>query len=506
MPQITWTTTEPTPQAGQLLVVPLRDDHDAAALEARFGKSVPTAMQAANFRNKPGESFAFTRSLANDVLERVLVLGVGPLGDASVVRTLAHDAVRQAQGFGATRVVLDLRKSSAGTVPWSDDASAALRIGDLVAQGAELGVYAYERFVAEDKRSRRTVKDVVVWADTAAPDEGTRQGTVIAAAIAKARDLVNGPAGLVTPTHLATVAKEIVDGLAADHDVALTVLDREACAERKMGCFLGVAQGSDEPPRFIHLSYRPRQKSRGRACLIGKGVTFDSGGYSLKPTDGMLDMKMDMAGAAAVIGAFEGIARLDLPWEVHALVAATENMVSGRAYRLGDILVASNGKTVEINNTDAEGRLTLADAMVYGARLEPDLMIDFATLTGACMVALGPKIAGVMTKDDSLAEDWLAASTRSGETMWRLPLPDDLKEQLKSKVADMKNTGERWGGALTAGLFLSEFTEGRRWMHVDIAGPAMASKAYGVTTPGGTGFPVATIIEFLSGDVRLSAP
>jgi len=213
-----------------------------------------------------------------------------------------------------------------------------------------------------------------------------------------------------------------------------------------------------------------------------------------------------MAGAAAVIGAFEGIARLDLPWEVHALVAATENMVSGRAYRLGDILVASNGKTVEINNTDAEGRLTLADAMVYGARLEPDLMIDFATLTGACMVALGPKIAGVMTKDDSLAEDWLAASTRSGETMWRLPLPDDLKEQLKSKVADMKNTGERWGGALTAGLFLSEFTEGRRWMHVDIAGPAMASKAYGVTTPGGTGFPVATIIEFLSGDVRLSAP
>jgi leucyl aminopeptidase len=272
-----------------------------------------------------------------------------------------------------------------------------------------------------------------------------------------------------------------------------------------MGCFLGVAQGSDEPPKFIHMSYRPKQGARGRICLIGKGVTFDSGGYSLKPTDGMLDMKMDMAGAAAVIAAFEGAVQLDLPWEVHAVVAATENMVSGRAYRLGDILVAANGKTVEINNTDAEGRLTLADALVYCSRLEPDMMLDFATLTGACMVALGPKIGGVMAKDDALAEDWLAAAERTGESMWRLPLPDDLKEQLKSKVADMKNTGERWGGALTAGLFLSEFIEGRRWLHVDIAGPAMASKPYGVTTQGGTGFPVATILEFLSGDPRLSA-
>jgi len=506
MLQITWTTAEPTPVAGQLLVVPLRADHDVTAIAPRFGKAIADAIQSAHFHGKPGESFVFTRA-HGDALERVLVLGCGSFAEASGLRTLAHDAVRHAHGVGATRVVIDLRAASIGELPWTDGDNATVRrSGELVAQGAELGSYAYERFVTEDKRGRRTVQEVIVWADTAAPGEATKRGSIVAASIARARDLVNGPAGLVTPSHLAGVAEEVVESLRASHDVAVTVLDREACLERNMGCFLGVAQGSDEAPKFIHLSYRPKQKSRGRVILIGKGVTFDSGGYSLKPTDGMLDMKMDMAGAAAVIGAFEGIARLDLPWEVHALVAATENMVSGRAYRLGDILVASNGKTVEINNTDAEGRLTLADAMVYGARLEPDLMIDFATLTGACMVALGPKIAGVMTKDDSLAEDWLAASTRSGETMWRLPLPDDLKEQLKSKVADMKNTGERWGGALTAGLFLSEFTEGRRWMHVDIAGPAMASKAYGVTTPGGTGFPVATIIEFLSGDVRLSAP
>jgi leucyl aminopeptidase len=186
---------------------------------------------------------------------------------------------------------------------------------------------------------------------------------------------------------------------------------------------------------------------------------------------------------------------------VHTIVAAAENMVSGHAYRLGDVLTASNGKTIEINNTDAEGRLTLADALVYASGLEPDFVIDVATLTGACVIALGPRIAGVMTRDDRLAEDWFAAAKRSGEAMWRLPLPEHLKEQLKSKIADMKNTGERGGGALTAGLFLSEFTGNTRWMHVDIAGPAMVSKAYDVTTAGGSGVPVATILELLSSDV-----
>lgn len=273
-----------------------------------------------------------------------------------------------------------------------------------------------------------------------------------------------------------------------------------------MGCYLGVAQGSDEPPKFIHLAYRPNRgegSNAPRVCLIGKGVTFDSGGYSLKPTDGMLDMKLDMCGSAAVIAAFEGAVKLEVPYEVHAIVAAAENLVSGKAYKLGDVLTASNGKTVEINNTDAEGRLTMADAMVYASKLEPALMIDFATLTGACIVALGPRIAGVMTDDERLYADWMAAADRSGEDMWRLPLPGNLKEQLKSKIADMRNTGERWGGALTAGLFLSEFTEGVRWMHVDIAGPAMASKAYGVTTPGGTGVPVATILELLRGEIQV---
>jgi leucyl aminopeptidase len=494
---ISWSSDEPATVANQLTAVAVRDEPDAAVLEARFGRAIREAITAARWNGKPGESYTFTRA-RGDGLERVVLLGVGDLGDAAQLRALAHDAMRQAQSIGAARVVLDLRNPLA-RASWATPS----HDGDMIAQGCELGLYAYERFIAEDKRARRTIRDVVVVADSTAPAEGTARGQIIAQSIARARDLVNGPAGLVTPTHLAAAAEEIVAGLkAAEHDVALVVLDRDECAARNMGCFLGVAQGSDEPPKFIHMSYKPRAQSRGRIALIGKGVTFDSGGYSLKPNDGMLDMKMDMGGAAAVMSAFEAAAKLQLPWEVHAIVAATENMVSGGAYRLGDVLTASNGKTVEINNTDAEGRLTLADAMIYAGRLAPDFMLDFATLTGACMVALGPKIAGVMTKDDRLAEDWLAASARCGEPMWRLPLPDDLKEQLKSKIADMKNTGERSGGAITAGLFLSEFVEAGRWLHCDIAGPAMASKPYGITTAGGTGFPVATILEFLSGDVR----
>jgi leucyl aminopeptidase len=231
-------------------------------------------------------------------------------------------------------------------------------------------------------------------------------------------------------------------------------------------------------------------------------VTFDSGGYSLKPSDGMYGMKLDMSGAATVIGALDGIAALELEYEVHAITAATENMVSGHAYRLGDVLTASDGTTVEVNNTDAEGRLTLADALVYATKLEPDFVVDFATLTGACIVALGPHIAGVMSPDDALVERWLDASQRAGEEMWRLPLPDALESMLESKIADLRNTGERAGGALTAGLFLRHFVGETPWLHVDIAGPGMCEKPFDVNIEGGTGFGVATVLALLSGETN----
>jgi leucyl aminopeptidase len=492
MLEIQWTSDQPQPATGQVLAVPVQAGFDPAALEARFGPGVRGAVEAAAFKGKTSSSFDFTRE-QGDVLERVILVGVGDgLVDAEAFRQLGHDAVRKAAALGGKRVALDL-----SAVAWTTDDPA--RIGRLVAQGLELGTYAYDRFLSEAKPSSVTGATVIA-SDTAA-SEGTQAGQIIAQAIGRARDLANGPAELVTPTFLATTAKEIVNA-AGDANVSLTVLDRAECEARNMGCYLGVAKGSDEEPRFIHLTYKPKGASKGRVVLVGKGVTFDSGGYSIKPTDGMLDMKLDMSGSAAVIGAFEGLVALGVDYEVHVLVAATENMVSGHAYRLGDVLTASNGKTVEVNNTDAEGRLTMADALVYGSKLDPDIMIDFATLTGACIVALGPYIAGVMTEDERLATDWMSAADKSGEHMWRLPLQAKLKEQLRSKIADMKNTGERWGGALTAGLFLSEFTEGKRWMHVDIAGPAMASKAHGVTTAGGSGFPVSTILEFLSGEIR----
>jgi leucyl aminopeptidase len=314
----------------------------------------------------------------------------------------------------------------------------------------------------------------------------------------QARDLVNEPAGEMTPSQMAEVARHI----AKEHGLEVKVLGPRECEKLGMGMFLAVARGSDEEPRLIHLSYRPRGKApaRKRIALIGKGVTFDSGGLSLKQSASMETMKTDMSGAAAVLSAIGVLAELGVPYEVHAVAACTENMPSGKAYKLGDVLRSMSGRTVEINNTDAEGRLTLGDAITYAIReARPDELFDFATLTGACIVALGPHVAGVMGSDLSLIERWLAAARLAGEDMWHLPLPERLKEQLKSEIADMKNTGERPGGALTAGLFLREFVGDTPWVHVDLAGPANADKEFAHVGKGGTGFGVATIVEYLAG-------
>ena len=240
-------------------------------------------------------------------------------------------------------------------------------------------------------------------------------------------------------------------------------------------------------------------KAKKKIALIGKGVTFDSGGYSLKPSSGMEDMKVDMSGAAAVIASMDAVATLGSEHEVHAIAACCENLVSGKAYKLGDILKSMDGTTVEINNTDAEGRLTLGDAITYArTKVEPDEMFDFATLTGACMVALGPYTAGVMSDNEPLMRNWMAAAERSGEDMWRLPLNPRLREQLKSPIADMRNTGDRFGGAITAALFLKTFAKDTPYVHVDIAGPASVSSSRPATPKGGTGFAVATILEYVT--------
>ncbi|HVC64665.1 MAG TPA: leucyl aminopeptidase, partial [Candidatus Dormibacteraeota bacterium] len=334
----------------------------------------------------------------------------------------------------------------------------------------------------------------------AAAGEGMRAGEIWAAAVCLARDLVNEPANVVTPAYLAGRAQEIAR---AGH-LGLKVLEREDCAKLGMGAYVGVAQGSEEPPKFIHLTYTPAGRARRRVAIIGKGITFDSGGLDLKSADGMLRMKDDMAGAAAVLGLFQALGRLKPPVEVHGLIAATENMPSGTAQRPGDIVRAMNGLTIEIGNTDAEGRLTLADALAYAVEhIKPDEMIDMATLTGAVVIALGQGVSGMMASDDGLASRVLAAADGAGERMWRLPLHDEYKDGLKSDVADLNNiSSQRGAGAIVAGLFMREFTAGVPWLHLDIAGTAFTERDLALGPKGATGVGVRTLLTYLSNGLR----
>jgi leucyl aminopeptidase len=265
-----------------------------------------------------------------------------------------------------------------------------------------------------------------------------------------------------------------------------------------MGAYLGVAAGSDQPPKFIHLTYQPRGRARKKVALIGKGVTFDSGGLDLKPADGMLRMKNDMSGAAAVLAVMRALPDLEPAVEVHGLIAATENMVSGRAQRPGDIVRAMNGTTIEIGNTDAEGRLTLADALCYAvSRVKPAEMVDLATLTGACVVALGPLCAGLLANNQALADRVKIAAEVVGERVWQLPLIDEYREGLKSEVADINNVGPRGGGAINAGIFMKEFAGEVPWVHLDIAGPAFSEKDLPLAPKGATGFGVRTLLAYV---------
>ena len=437
------------------------------------------------FAGKPGQSL-LAHTHGTLPARRVALIGLGAPAsdDPRALRSAAGSAVRLAESVGAVRAALT----------WPSDAADGTLAA--AAEGAWLGSYRFDRYLTDDRNRAPSLASLTLCPPSAVSPEVAAaelaRARITARAVARARDLVNEPAGVLTPTRLAALASD----WAEQAGLSIEILDRAACAALGMGLYLAVSQGSHEEPRFIHLAWKPAG-ARRRLVLVGKGVTFDSGGLSLKTNEGMLDMKTDMAGAAAVLAATVAAGEEKLPVEVHALAACTENMPSGNSYKLGDVLRSLNGKTVEINNTDAEGRLTLADAMTFGLRLRPDAMLDFATLTGACIVALGPHIAGLMSNDDALANGFLSAAEQSGEEMWRLPLPPRLAEQLKSEIADLKNTGERWGGALTAGLFLKEFAGDVPWAHVDIAGPSSANKEHGHVAKGGTGFGVASILNYL---------
>ncbi len=466
-----------------------RPGPESAAVDARLGGLLSRVLAAEKFEGKPGQvSYFFTNGKLPAA--RVMVVGLGGRRGASAeaVRHAAATAARRARDLGATTVAMHL---AAEGVPARGRAQATV-------EGARLGTYRFDKYLKE-KSSKVLTGVTVLEPDArqgAAAREGARLGEIGATATSLARDLVNEPANVVTPTYLADRAREIAQA----GRLRVRVLERDDCAKLGMGAFLGVAQGSQEPPRFIHLTYAPRRRARRKVVIIGKGITFDSGGLDLKSADGMLRMKGDMAGAAAVLGLFQALPKLRLPVEVHGLIAATENMPSGAAQRPGDIVRALNGLTIEIGNTDAEGRLTLADALAYAAKeIKPDEMVDMATLTGAVVIALGQQVTGLFATQDGLAERLLAGAQAAGERMWRLPLHDDYKDGLKSDIADLNNiSSQRGAGSIVAALFMREFTGGVPWAHLDIAGTAFAERDGTLGPKGGTGVTVRTLIAYLA--------
>lgn len=477
-----------------------KDDATFKAVDEALGGVLGEIAAERRFKGKSGQSIT-TRTGGAIAAKQVAVIGLGPASSYEIADQRNHGSQAAALGvqLGVEHVAMVLPSVDEALLP---------RAVQFTVEGVLLGTYNFCKYQTRNNNNDKCeiARFSVVLAQegkakaaqTRALKSALERGQIIAQAICRARDLVNEPAGHMTPSQIADEAR----ALAKEYGLTIKVLGRKECERLGMGMFLGVARGSSQEPKFIHLTYRPKGKAKSKVALVGKGVMFDSGGYSLKPSAAMEDMKIDMAGAAAVISAMTGIAKLGCKHEVHAIAACCENMVSGDAYKLGDVLKSMDGTTVEINNTDAEGRLTLGDAITYArTKIKPDEIFDFATLTGACMIALGPYTAGVMSDNEELVGRWLAAAERAGEDMWRLPLNKRLKDQLKSHIADMRNTGERFGGAITAGLFLQNFAKDAPWVHVDIAGPASTSKRKTPTIPrGGTGFAVASIVEYLTGD------
>jgi leucyl aminopeptidase len=439
-----------------------------------------------------GKAEEVTRLATLGAVKPIVVVAVG-LGEGTpepeALRRAAGAAIRALAG-SATTVALSLLDPDGAT---PDGVRA-------VAEGALLGAYSFTayRTPSDDLREPVGALQLVVGKKTAKDDavkDAVHRAEVVCRAVALARDLVNTPPSDLHPVELAGVAEQE----AKRTGVTVEVLDHKALAKGGFGGITGVGQGSANPPRLVHLSYRGGGKGGPKVALVGKGITFDSGGLSLKPAAAMEEMKSDMGGAAAVIAATAAVAELRLPVDLDAWVPMAENMPSGAAIRPSDVLVLRGGKTVEVNNTDAEGRLILADAIARACEDQPDIVIDAATLTGAQLVALGARTSGVMANDDALRASVVDAAGRAGEAMWPMPLPAELKKGLDSEVADLQNTGPREGGMLTAGLFLQEFVaEGVRWAHLDIAGPAYnGGTAYGYTPHGGTGAAVRTFVQVL---------
>jgi leucyl aminopeptidase len=483
-PRLSW--------SGDLLVIGLFEDAveltgDLAELDTKLSGTLTELITETEFKGKEGSS-AVTRVGAGSPVRKVAVLGLGKPD------SLKLDSLRRAAAVTARLAKKEKSKTVGVSLPvWNSDLALSAQ---AIAEGIELTLHQDNRFKSDEDKDKNTAPDQIELLGLSGQEAAITRARQIALGVILARELVAAPANVVDPIVLA----ETAEAIANEFGLELQILEREDCEKLGMGAFLGVARASDLPPKFIHLTYRPAEPPRRKVAIVGKGLTFDSGGLNIKgPGSGVEMMKTDMGGAAATLGAAKVIGQIKPDVEVHFISAVTENMISGRAMRPGDILTASNGKTIEVNNTDAEGRLTLADALVFSEKLGVDAIVDLATLTGACVVALGDDIGGLWSEDEAIATQLTQAAELSGEKLWRMPMEDKYFDGLKSVVADMKNTGPRAGGAITAALFLKQFVKETPWAHLDIAGPVWKDKENSYNNPGATGFPVRTLVNWVLG-------
>ena len=437
------------------------------------------------FTAKKDQVLSFSYFAQGKVRKLILIgLGEGP-ATAAEARTFAGRAARFANNEKATSCALYLP-------PGLESRLRAL------AEGIELGAYRFAKYFTGDRRPKADLAEVHIGAAAKLSADAKKQvdlGQAIGRAINLSRDLSNEPPNVIYPAALAASAEK----MSKASGLKVQIFDHKEILRRGMHLIDAVGRGSVRDPRFVHISYVPRIKAKKRFVFVGKGVTFDTGGISIKPAAGMQEMKHDMSGAANIVGLMAAVAALKPNVEVHGLIAAAENMPDGNAYRPGDICKSLDGKTVEIVNTDAEGRLILADALAYGRALKPDYLIDNATLTGACLVALGAGCTGFYASNDTVGDQFAKAAGVAGESMWRMPLLEDLRDQIRSDVADVKQTGDRYGGSITAALFLREFIgDTKNWIHADIAGPATTDRPSGWTqAKGATGHGILTFLSLI---------
>ena len=436
-----------------------------------------------NFKGEKGQSLNL--ELFDQKLQSLLIMGLGEKNnfDSDTFKNSLSGLIRKILGKDEKLSIL---------LPWGNlNKEIIYSISELI----RLSAYKDNRF--NSKRNEKNILQNIEFINNKIGDISFKEVEYICEGVEFARKLVSAPPNNLTPLEMSNKASEI----ARVHDLEIEIFDKDKCEELKMGAFLAVAKGSDLDPKFIHLIYKPNDgEVHEKIAFVGKGLTFDSGGYNLKVGASQIEMmKYDMGGSATVLGTAKAIGALKPKGlEIHFIVASCENMINGSAVHPGDVITASNGKTIEINNTDAEGRLTLADALTYASKLKPKTIIDLATLTGACVVALGNDVAGLWSNNDNLANELLEAASKCGEGLWQMPLQKSYKDGLKSHIADMKNTGPRAGGSITAALFLEEFFDKNiDWAHIDIAGTCWTDKNKGLNPSGATGYGVRTLVEWI---------